>query len=360
MTERNNITSRQLAIYILTAQIGFGVLTLPSTLAQDVGHDGWISILAAGIVSSLAIVLIVLLLQKYPGKSILTINRYLFGEFLGKGLNLFLVLYLGFLTVAAFRVFTEFITLYTLDLTPTFIVAVLIAMPTVYLVWYGLKPLVQFSYFIFVVLFFIFVLALLVANKIRLTFLMPVGAAGISSLVKSTGTTFLAYIGLELVVFVYPYVADKKNTMKWALAANLTSTAFFALVFLATTGLFGENLLKSQTIPLFELSRYYRMPFIERTDLLFILLWFPLLEGTFLAYSFAAWDSLRRVFRVKNKRLFFPFFIVAAVLLSRIPSDLVEASQTTDIVNIGGITVISFLIVCYLFSFINRRGVKTR
>lgn len=358
MTERNKITSKQLGIYILTAQIGFGVLTLPATLARDVGHDGWISILAAGLISSLAIVLIILLLKKYAGKSIFEISRYLFGGFFGKVVNFFLILYLGFLTVVGFRIFTEFITLYTLALTPKFIVAVLIIIPAAYLIWHGLKPLTRFSYFIFLVLFFVLILAFLVADKIRLTFLMPVGAAGIASLGKSLGTTFIAYIGFELVAFVYPYVVDRKNTMKWVLGANLTSMAVFVLVFVVTTGLFGENLLKTQMIPLFELSRYYRMPFIERTDLLFVLLWFSLIEGTFLAYSFAAYDGLRRVFAVKNRRLLFPLFIAAVILFSRIPADLVQTFWAADMVNIGGIVVIGLLILCYLFSFINRRGVK--
>jgi len=356
LTERNKITSKQLGIFILTAQIGFGFLTLPAALARDVGHDGWISILAAGLISSLAIIAIVLLLQKYAGKSIFELSPRLFGKLPGKAINLFLLLYLSYSMVLSFRIFTEFITLYTLNLTPGLIVAVLIITPTAYLLQYGLKPLTRFSYFIFLILFFILVLAFLVAAKIRWTFLMPVGAAGITSLGKSLGTTFIAYIGFELVAFVYPYVVDRENTLKWVLGANLVSMAVFILVFLVTTGLFGENLLKTQLIPLFELARYYQMPFVERTDLLFVLLWFPLVESVFLTYSFAVHDGLRRVFAIKNRRLFFPFFIAAIILLSRIPTDLVQTLAAANLVTIGGIIVVGFLIFCYLFSFAKQKN----
>ncbi|NLY88381.1 MAG: GerAB/ArcD/ProY family transporter [Firmicutes bacterium] len=352
MTERNKITSRQLGIFILTAQIGFGFLTLPAVLARDTGHDGWLSILAAGIISSLAIIAILLLLRKYAGKSIFEISPRLFGRLPGKAINLFLLLYLSYSMVLSFRVFTEFITLYTLNLTPSLVVALLIITPTAYLLRYGLKPLARFSYFIFLILFFILALVFLVANKIRWTFLMPVGAAGIASLGKSLGTTFIAYIGFELVAFVYPYVEDRENTMKWVLGANFASMAVFTLVFLVTTGLFGENLLKTQLIPLFELARYYRTPFFERTDLLFVLLWFPLVEGVFLTYSFAVYDGLRRIFAIRNRRLFFPLFIAATILFSRIPADLVQTLAAAEVVTIGGIIVVGYLIFCYLFSFV--------
>ena len=119
---------------------------------------------------------------------------------------------------------------------------------------------------------------------------------------------------------------------------------------------FRGEFIETQLIPLFELARYYRMPFVERTDLLFVLLWFPLVESVFLTYSFAVHDGLRRVFAIKNRRLFFPFFIAAIILLSRIPTDLVQTLAAANLVTIGGIIVVGFLIFCYLFSFAKQKN----
>ena len=118
MENRNQITARQLGIIILSAQVGAGVIMLPSQLAKEVGPDGWVSILAAGLLSTLFIVMIMGLLRKYAGQSIFEINRHLFGRFLGQTINLLLVVYLSFLVVAGFRYFTEFIQLFTLEVTP--------------------------------------------------------------------------------------------------------------------------------------------------------------------------------------------------------------------------------------------------
>ena len=150
MENRNRITAKQLGVFILSAQVGLGVIALPSTLAKEVGHDGWISILSAGLLSTLIIIVVIALLRRYSHQSILEINRSLFGKVLGPILNLLLILYLSFSMVAAFRYFTEFIKLFTLEATPEIFLALLIIAPTVYLSWYGLKPVARFSdYFLF-------------------------------------------------------------------------------------------------------------------------------------------------------------------------------------------------------------------
>lgn len=358
MERRNQITAKQLGIFILSAQVGLGFITLPATLVQEVGHDGWIPILSAGLISTIAIVPIMSLLKRYSDQSIFEISRHLFGKFLGQTVNYILLLYLCFLMIAGFRYFTEFVKLFTLEVTPGLAIALLIIIPTAYLTWYGLKALARFSSIIMVILVFILVLAFLVLNRIRLTFLMPIGAADLTALIHSITPSLLPFIGLELAVFVYPYVSDKKNALKSVVAANLVAMIFFIIIFLVTTGLFGENLLKSQIAPLFNLSRYYRVPFIGRVDLFFILLWFPLLEGTFRAYFFTTYNSLRRIFPFQNQKVFFGLFVALTILLSRIPADLVQVFKLAEIVSISGITTIAFLILCYLFSFIKKRGVK--
>lgn len=360
MDNRRQITAKQLGVFILSSQVGLGVIGLPSALAKAVGPDGWIAILIAGILSSIAIVIVIALLRRYGDQSIFEINRHLFGNFFGQTVNLLLLVYLSFLMVAAFRYFTEFIKLFTLEATPGLILALLIIAPTSYLSWYGLKPVARFSSIIFFILFCILLLSLSTISRARLTFLMPVGAADLTALSKSTALTFLSFIGLELTVFLYPYVSDKHNTLKSVITANLCAMVFTLIVFFTTTGLFGENLLKTQVAPLFNLSRYYRAPYFGRVDLFFILVWFPLLESTFRSYFFTTYDCIHRFFPCKNRKIFFLLYLVLTIFLSRLPKDFIQASQLAQIVNMLGIAVIVFLVLCYLLSLINKRGVKSR
>ncbi|HEY8344643.1 MAG TPA: GerAB/ArcD/ProY family transporter [Bacillota bacterium] len=360
MENRHQITAKQLGIFILSSQVGLGVIGLYPALPKTVGHDGWIAILGAGVLSSISIAIIIALLRRYGEQSIFEINRYLFGNFFGQTVNLLLLLYLSFLMIAAFRYFTEFIKLFTLETTPELILALLIIVPTAYLSWYGLKPVARFSTIIFFILFCIVLLSFSTISRARLTFLLPVGAADPTALLKSIALAFLSFIGLELTVFLYPYVSDKHNVLKSVITANLCTIGFTLIVFLITTGLFGENLLKTQVAPLFNLSRYCRAPYFGRVDLFFILLWFPLLEGTFRSYFFTTYDCMRRFFPCKNQKILFSLYLVLTIFFSRLPKDFSQASQLAQIVNILGFAVIVFLVLCYLLSLINKRGVKSR
>ncbi len=219
-----------------------------------------------------------------------------------------------------------------------------------------MRPVARFSYILLFVLFAILLLGLLLWKRIRLTFLLPVGETEIPVLVKSILPTFLTFIGFELVVFLYPYLRDPQNALKWVVAANLCTMFFFLLTFLICLGIFGENHLKTQIAPIFNLSRYYRIPFIGRVDLYFILIWYPFLESTFRSYFFTAYHSLHRLYPSFNPKILFGCFLLLTVILSRLPKDFLQATQVTYIVNIGGITVIVFLSLCYLYSFFKKKG----
>ena len=91
MEDRNQITAKQLGVFILSAQVGLGVIGLPSDLAKAVGHDGWISILSAGLLSTLVTIILIALLRRYSNQSIFEINRYLFGNILGQTINILLI-----------------------------------------------------------------------------------------------------------------------------------------------------------------------------------------------------------------------------------------------------------------------------
>ena len=178
MADRNTFTARQMALFLVSAQVGLGMIVLPSTLAQKLGHDGWLAVLLTGALSTAVALPLGLLVRRHGGKSIYEINRALFGRIAGTVLNVALLVYLNFLTIMAIRLFTEFIQLYQLGFTPAIAAAVLVIAPTYYVVSQGLQPLSRFSVFLLVVLAAIVALSFLVHGDIRTSFLRPVGAAG--------------------------------------------------------------------------------------------------------------------------------------------------------------------------------------
>ena len=359
MRGSDNVTSRQMALFIFIAQTAIGITMLPSVLANQVGHDGWLSVIIAGFISTIAGVLVVMLLNRYSNKGIYEITQLLFGRFAGGLVNILLMIYIIIAAAISVRIFSLFLRITLFPRTPPVVMSTFILLPSVYLVWQGLKNVCRFKYITVISYLSLVMYMALIADKIRPTFLMPIGEAGAASIFNSVGKTFVAFVGVELVAFLYPAITDKKKTMKWIIAANAASTLFLALVVAVSTAVFGENLLKIFSIPLFNLARVYHAPVLERLDLYFAGLWFIVMGCAMRAYMYTGFYSLQEVAKLKKSKLMIVLFFALLILLSRIPRDINDVFVYFERVSQIGIGVILFLILCLGLSYIIRKGVKS-
>ncbi len=87
---KNQITFMQYIFLIHGVQIGVGVLTLPRELAEKAGTDGWIAIIIGWLFSTVASLIIIQIMKKYPNGTILDLLTHYFGKWIGKSRLLFL------------------------------------------------------------------------------------------------------------------------------------------------------------------------------------------------------------------------------------------------------------------------------
>jgi spore germination protein (amino acid permease) len=359
MTGKNNITSKQMALLTFVGQTGMGMITLPTLLAREVGHDGWLSLILTGIISVALGASIALLLNRYLDKPIYEINNYIFGKVIGMILNILLIIYLFLAAAASVRVFSVFLRITLLPNTPPLVIGPFVMLPSIYLVWCGLKYVVRFKY-ISVMGYVVSIIYLFMIYKFyRVSFLMPVGEAGFLKIAYGVKTGFFTFLGLELIAFVFPEITDKNNSMKWHIIAIILTTIFSIIILAASTALFGENFLKVQTIPLFNLARVYNAPIFERLDLYLIALWFVVMGCSMRAYMFAAYYSLEKVFKLKDTRGNVLLFFAVLIFLSRIPKDINEVFIFRQIISLVGVCVYLFLVLCLCLSYVRTKGVKT-
>ena len=358
MNGGNSVTSRQMALFTFVTQTGLGVITLPTVMAKEVGHDGWISLLISGVIAVILSVLFAVLLKKYSNKGIYDINKLIFGKIIGNVLNFLLVLYLLLAAMRGVRVFTLFLRLTVLPLSPPSAVSPFVMLPSVYLVWQGLKYVCRFKYITVLSYIVALLFMALFIGQLRGSFLMPIGEAGINQILSSIKTSLPAFIGLELIVFLFPEIVNKKKAFRWHLLAIILSTLFFIIVVATSTSLFGENFLKVQTIPLFNMSRSYNAPIIERVDIYIISLWFVVMGCSMRAYMFTAFYSLQKVFKLKKTKVLLIIYFTFLVLFSRLPRDINEAFMFLNVTNYIGIGVSVFFILCLCLSFVRKKGVK--
>jgi spore germination protein (amino acid permease) len=359
----NEISPGQVFIFVVSGQIGFGILSMASTLAEDVGHDGWIAIIIAGIITAILICMIVATLKRFNNISIIEINNIIFGKYLGRVLSIIIIGYLIYATVLMLRNFNDIIKMSALRLTPSIVLTSFIIIPIIYLSWYGLKYICRYSMLKIVLIIIVILYYLLLMKYFRFTFLQPIGAVGIKKIVKVSFAPFTSFIGYELLTFIYPYIKDKKKLLKSALYANAFTVVFYVITVAFTTGFFGEVMLKQLLYPVFSLSRAYRAPIFERLDLFFISLWFPVLISTLLIYYFCAYNSLKRFFNVENNKqkskILIWCFTILVILLSRLPKDMIQLRSLFDQLGYVSTGYVGYVFICYLLSFIKRRDKKS-
>jgi spore germination protein (amino acid permease) len=357
---RHDITSKQLMIYIISAQIGTGVINLPSSLAQNVGHDGCITTVLAGIITIPIIIIIMQLLKRYSNKSIYEINNLLYGKYLGKFINLIIFLYFCFATIVNLRVLVEIIQMIVLSDTPPLIVTLLLFAPTLYITFKGLKAICRFSSMLYIVYFLMILSFLLVLKDTRITYLMPFGECGLNGLIKGIPINMYTFLGFELVAIIYPNITDKENAQKYMIFAEIFTTIFYVIIVAFSTAFFGEKQLSMLTMPLYTIEQTIIVPVIERLDIFFLTIWYPAMETFTHACFFSSCYSIIKAFNIKNITITIFSLFTVFLFLSRIPIDFESVIAYTNYTGIFGFGVISLFIISYLFSFINKRGVNSK
>jgi len=315
-------------------------------------------VLVYGIIITAVISLIIRLMNRYNNQSIYEINKLLYGKYLGNLLNLLIVLYLWYSACLYLRTYINVLHVHLLRTTPSFVLCIFTLIPTYYLAWYGLKYVARFATMIYLTLTFCCILFFLLFKDLRLTFLMPIGLSGIEGIKASFSPCIFAFLGYEVISVIYPEITNKKKTMKNAIGSNIISTIFCILLLLVTTFFFGEEMLKKSLYPFIKLSRSYRAPIIERMDILFLAIWIPAMAMATRGYFCVTYYSINKLLKLKKKAIHLIVFTTITILLSNVPKSISQMDSYNNGMTISGTLFSVFLVICYLFSFIRKRGVK--
>ena len=187
---------------------------------------------------------------------------------------------------------------------------------------------------------------------------MPIGQSGVQGIKASLGSCITALLGFEVISVIYPEITNKKKAMKFALGSNLITTIFYIILVLVTTAFFGEEMLKKSLYGIIKLSRSYRAPVIERLDILFIAIWLPAMSMATRGYFAITYYSINKLLNLKKKLIHLIIFATITIILSNIPKSYSQLGIYNTVMQISGALFSIFLVLCYLLSFIIKKGVK--
>ncbi|TYS67180.1 GerAB/ArcD/ProY family transporter [Sutcliffiella horikoshii] len=310
---------------IISSQVGVGILSFQRDLANYAGYDSWICVLLAGVIVQSIMFLMYKIMNALDG-DLLYINRTIFGNLIGNGINFLFVVYLGALGFSVLQSYVEILQVWMYPSVPAGILSFIIVVIVYYIVSGGFRAVVGICFFSSIFPLLSQVTALVTPNKYyHLDNLLPLMDHSFLEILKGINGTIYTMSGFEVILLIYPFIKKNKQSQKYAHYAIIVTTLLYTLSAIACFLFFSEAQLKIQKWPVLTIVKFMYVPFFERFEYVFICI-YMLVILSFL--SLILWCSSRGcklLFGVKQK-----YPLLVSLILFVIGSQLIYGSEILE------------------------------
>ncbi|MBA2174660.1 GerAB/ArcD/ProY family transporter [Halobacillus locisalis] len=318
-TKEQKVSRRQFFYILVQTQIGVGILSLPNELHAVSRQDGWISLLVAGVVLPIVLLILWLIAKRYEDLTFFQINEKLFGKWGGRAFSLLYSCYFVSVGVLIVLLFGRMISLWVLPNTPFWVMAVCIVTVGVYLTNGGLLVLARFYTMVSLLLLLLITLSFYSLQEAHWMYLLPIGESGITKIILGAKEALLSFFGFFVSIVIFSRVEGSvKERFKTMLQAHFFVTFFYLLTLIISYTFFSTKEITFVPEPILYMLKSFELPFIARIDLFFISMWFVSVATSFTTYLYMAGQGLKEVFRLKTAKranVFISLIIVASASL---------------------------------------------
>ncbi|MTI96206.1 MAG: hypothetical protein FH749_12105 [Firmicutes bacterium] len=271
--KKYGLSDFQWASVLICTILGAGITTLPRTIAETAGRDGWISILIAGAATWAMAAFVWLLCRKFPTKTLPEFSVLILGRPLGALVSVMYAIYAIGISGVALRIFTELATTWTLIWTPQPVFLLANLVPVVYISRMGavtLGRLMELVVYMTGTVIFVYLVPLAEFDILNLR---PVGAEGLPAILSAIPDASFAFLGFEVLLVFFPFIINRDRVLRITLLALTVITVLYAGNVFLTFGVLGVEHTLLQTWPLMNYLRVGTLPFIQRVDNLVLFIW---------------------------------------------------------------------------------------
>jgi spore germination protein (amino acid permease) len=295
--ENNKITQGQLMLFLVQSQIGIGILSLPHTVHNLAKGGAWISILIAGLISQLVILLLFALCRLFPADNIYTFLPKIIGKPIGSLLSFGYIAYFLFSTGVILAKFTNIIGKWVLPETPTWAINILMILVTMYLVKEKVRIIARFFVTTSVVIIIMVILSLIGYTSINFSYLFPVTEAGWINILKASKEALFPMTGCEIMLVIYPMVQGlSSGKLKAVSIGNLITTLFYTFEVFTSLIIFSPEELPLIPEPILYMLKAFSFHIVDRVDLLFLSLWVVMVFTSMCSYLYLGVTGLGHIF----------------------------------------------------------------
>ncbi|MED1722373.1 GerAB/ArcD/ProY family transporter [Brevibacillus parabrevis] len=318
ISKGNTISAFLAGAMVHAVQIGVGMLGFQRVIAKESGHDAWISVVMAGLVTQLTVWVIVKTLQKYRSADLYGIQEDVFGKWLGKSLGVIFIVY--FLTAASIvlRNYIEVVQTWVFPELATWLLSGLILFLALYTMLGGIRVIAGYTVFSIAVTFWLICILYFPLQYAQWEFLLPIMDTSFDKLLKGMVAMSLTSIGFEVLYMVYPYVQDKQRVGRSAQWAILATNLLYTFVMIVSLVFFSQGQLMRTIWATLNLKKVVYLPIMERFELVGISLWLLIVLPNITLYLWCAARGAKRVFGCEMRTslyVFLPVLYIASLML---------------------------------------------
>ena len=320
MTDDNStkiLNGYHVVFLVQNVMIGVALLTLPNLLSS-VGYSQWWLPLLFALIANLLVIPMIWLLSRYKEDNLFAIHEKLLGKWLGKSINVLLVVYLLVLIASVSEGYLDLIQVVALPDRTTTWPLLLFMLVLVYIVSGGIKSIARYC-----IMSFFLATGIIYFLKWGMTdgdirHALPLLNFSPQELWTATKKGFISMAGFELILFYFPYIIHQRRAFKqvslgiWICAILYLATVLVSVMYFSIWQL--ENVL----YPVLYLFNAVKLSFLERVDVLAISLWVFFVLTTASAYLWVAQRGIDSI-RASEKKIHLYILAIILYLFINIP-----------------------------------------
>jgi spore germination protein (amino acid permease) len=332
----------------------------PRIITEQGATAAWLLPLFSGLLAIGLWLLIMRLLERFPGKSLAEITELLLGPVLGLAINIIVVSFFCIKTALLLRVFCEATTLTILTETPLSAIALLFLFGTTLTVYHGIEAIsrsasIALPYIIFGLLTVLVILYPYYDFKK----LLPIMGVGGWPLLKYTLLGISSFAEVIALAYLIPFVPFDKQKIRGIGVKSISITMFLFTIFIAAYLMTFQYPTSTETfVPVYQLSRsIFLGHYLQRVEAFFVIF------AVFTAFLrlamglFVTLHVLKDTLRLPN---YHPLLAVFSLLLFTIaftPKDVIESVYVNSILGFGYSGVAFALpLLLYMLALLRKKG----
>ncbi|WP_054939821.1 GerAB/ArcD/ProY family transporter [Paenibacillus ihuae] len=310
---KHTIRVSELVICLSLFEIGSTTLFF---MGSEAKQDAWLAMLIGAFAGLILLILQLSIYSQEPNLDLFQLFRRYTGKYVGSILNFLFVGYFAYETSRNLRDLGEITLLTLLNRTPLWVVSLITILVVANTVRYGYKVFFLMCVILFpgmVVGYIIISILFPATGLLHLEFFYPILENGWMPAFKAAIPEIVSFPFGQVVLFLvfYPHARRAKNLRKAVITVYILTALGLTFLNQLIVLVMGHKLAAFSTLPLLESVQLIRLTEVfERTDALFILLFFLGLGIKMAAFFTGAVIGLERITGIPFKKWVFPMAVV--------------------------------------------------